>query len=155
MLTALEWHCCFYKFQYSSLSLQLAPMLDWCINASLHTRTHLPSLWGREDPLATAPSWPESFCIYTSFKSQQTKKQSIYFNRSWRKDWYERLHFHNSQNFMGWKGPQEIKSNALLNEAPYSRSLSSQLLDISIEGDSTTSLDRLFQHSSTLTIKRF
>ena len=50
--------------------------------------------------------------------------------------------FTESQNHRGWKGPEEITvSNPLLTQVPYSRShrqASRWVLNISIEGDSTT-----------------
>ena len=53
-----------------------------------------------------------------------------------------------------WKGPQEIiNSNPLMKQVPYTRlysNVSRWVLNISIEGDSTTSLGSLFQCSVTL-----
>ena len=72
------------------------------------------------------------------------------------------LQFHRiieSQNCGDWKGPQEtIKANPLLKQVPCSRShrkASRQVLNISIKGDSTSSLGNLFQCSIILTVKRF
>ena len=62
-----------------------------------------------------------------------------------------------SQNCRGWKGPQEIASNPLLRQVPYNRShrqVSSRVLSVSREGDSTASLGSLFQCCVTFTIKK-
>ena len=63
-----------------------------------------------------------------------------------------------SQNLRGWKGPQgNIKSKAPAKAVPYNRShmsVSTCALNISIEGDSTTSLCSLFQCSVILTVKK-
>ena len=61
-----------------------------------------------------------------------------------------------SQNCRGWKGPPEIESNLSAKQAPCSRlckQVSRQVLNISREGESTTSLGSLFQCSITLTVK--
>ena len=71
----------------------------------------------------------------------------------------QRLAITKSQDCRGWKGPQEIiKPNPPAKAVPYNRSdrqVSRQVLNISREADSTTSLGSLFQCSVTLTIKKF
>ena len=66
---------------------------------------------------------------------------------------------HRIMELQGWKGPQEIiKSDLSANKVPYKRShrlVFGQVLNISIEGDSTTTLGNRFQCSITLTIKKF
>jgi len=58
-----------------------------------------------------------------------------------------------------WKGPLEIiQSSPRLKQVPYSRfhrKVSGQVLSISVEGNSITSLGSLFHCSVTLTVKKF